>query len=203
MTDRIDTWQGIENLSRWPEKVPAQAVLVKLSALNHISEKHICSAGEPWNDWIPAELLKRIQTHAVRTQGGWTVKLSPEVATELSGILSHGVRAAIGLPRVLIYDSKKITSCKTSVCWLLVLPMGAIAVIEFGGGCGILKTCYFPAGAGWRKCASERLKLAKRRLIARYGRFQAGSTGESKQKVVDKKVRFNCRFISPDNWGFN
>lgn len=217
MPPLIDTWTNIPNFNIWPRTNGQKNARIRIyqSVINHLAGKHITNSNEPWRDWLPTELIKKIAKaeQSLDKHGDPVAHLDTSSTAELNNQLKEAAHQSACRPMVIVYERQAKTGYpQAASSWLMLVPSGAQMIIKVrhsansGRLSGVLKTCFFAKKTARVKNASSRWKATVKGLVGRFG--TPTDQGWLHPKPSDKRTiqgqSFrNIRFVSPEHWGFD
>jgi hypothetical protein len=186
-----------------PAVPPTERVRIDHPDIEHIAERHLNPAHEPWHELLPADLLEEL-LHSRPIPPDTAARFRQHFVPLVCTALDHGL--------TLSYEClDPSTGARRGRSAVAVLRCGAVAVLRHDGPELRLKTAYFRA-PGLIELSAERCwRRAAVNLVWKYARrTQAGlflpDTAHRYEKRdlsgVVKVIHTEVRFGRPEAWGW-
>jgi hypothetical protein len=141
----------------------------------HIAEGHASNPEEPWDEWLTPTGL------ADRFRGQWQLGSTDEdrqaTLAEVSVIVEGEAKECLRVPLAVLYDESPPPEgskpSKWHEAWSLVLPAGALLVIESRPTGGAMQSCYFKKRVCRQKNPTARWRVLVQLLTLTYAERQA------------------------------
>jgi hypothetical protein len=177
----------------------------------HFVEKHIRNEYEPWDQWLPPDLVREVrQTPQLTDLPEWVI-------LEINRHCEMAAREALARPLLLeyrVYRPEEQGQRKMLEVYQLVLPAGALLILHKTKKGFRVRTCYFPVSARKTKAATRWKRVVSRvapRHCVRVGdRHSAKLTPPGDDIALafprenrPNEQRFRIRFHNLEMWGFH
>lgn len=173
-------------------------------SLRHICEKHICSRGEPWKDFLDSKLLQQLRI--VGTTGTDPQQLRAALSS-LSDVLGQAARECLLRPLALLYVITIPPKRRATQIWLLVLRSGAQLIVRLHDHAPRAITCFFPHAACSTRKPQQRWRKVVASLVAKFSllhpdRIQPPAK-EDVRNISALQRATQIQFVTLASWGFD
>jgi hypothetical protein len=199
------TWNDLPDPR--PERAaagPPCAVRLTARALRHIVEHHWGDGKEPWDDWLPVEVVQSLSRNGLKGA-------SAEDLRAVVDRFGQALRHTFGRSLLLCYRARRTHEAGRLhlEVWQAVLPCGAVLIVHpRPNPPEQVRTCYFrkrvcplPPAERWYRLA-DALLLEHGCLSDDGGSLLPPGPGHAVRVRGTAEERTQIRFVSLAGWGF-
>lgn len=207
----IATWRAPDPRTHGSVQESETEICATRPGWSHIIQRHLANQSEPWREWFPAPLLRRLLAQQFNR------KLSPQykdALTEASQLMGKAISSCLQAPRALLYERRRHVKDKVQRqgVWELLLDVGVVVIIHEKAGRNVMWTAYFPLKGLPNMGAQKRFKEAiayQIRKFTNHRRLQHGEKNYLATRGPVKKKRtthpewcHHLNWVTLTSWGF-
>jgi hypothetical protein len=183
-------------------------VTIEERTWRHITEGHVMSGGEPWDEWLSPAIAGRLRT---LWSPGSSDELRRVTLDAAAATVEKDVKQCLNVPLGVLYDDYQPPAAgrpsKPQETWGLVLPSGAYIVVRSRPAGGEVRSCYFKGAVCREADPGQRWRRLAQHVLLTYAKLRPDGTfgPPDRHDTVGANggLRARIRFRTDATWMLN